>query len=432
MKKDRISDRPQSIYTAVHQSFAAAGDTVITHGDLYADVARRSGMSEQQFAERVPVGRSGVLTSKHMRATRWTLQTMRQKGLVQRVDGRRGAWKLTDAGKTKLTRVERSEILVAFSTKLGLALWAHCGDAFGSFSGTIHAVITSPPYALARPRSYGNPTQAEYVDWLCEALEPLVKRLARGGTIALNTSNDVFDPKLPSRALLNERLTIALFERLGLCKMDTLVWHQPCKAPSPVQWASVHRFQLHSGYEPILLLTNDPLACLSNNQRVLRPHTQRHEKLMARGGEMRSTRDSDGAHAKRIGSYGHVTAGAIPRNILTFPHTCESQRAYKRAARSIGLPAHSAPMPLALAKFLVEFLTEPGQLVVDPFGGSVTTGLAAECLGREWIVTDIHGEYLAGGCLRFLNADASRLMEQMFGVARNGQMPLHATAGFLD
>jgi site-specific DNA-methyltransferase (cytosine-N4-specific) len=50
---------------------------------------------------------------------------------------------------------------------------------------------------------------------------------------------------------------------------------------------------------------------------------------------------------------------------------------------------------LALPTFFIKLLTMPGQIVVDPFGGTGTTGLAAERLGRRWLVTEIDSKYAA-------------------------------------
>lgn len=61
-------------------------------------------------------------------------------------------------------------------------------------------------------------------------------------------------------------------------------------------------------------------------------------------------------------------------------------------------------MPLKLASFLVEFLSEPDDLVADPFGGSFTTAKAAERLGRRWLSTECMLEYVLGGALRFQDA----------------------------
>jgi site-specific DNA-methyltransferase (cytosine-N4-specific) len=58
-------------------------------------------------------------------------------------------------------------------------------------------------------------------------------------------------------------------------------------------------------------------------------------------------------------------------------------------------------MPLKLASTLVQFLTEPDDLVVDPFGGWMTTALAAENNGRRWIATERMAEYAFGAEMRF-------------------------------
>lgn len=151
----------------------------------------------------------------------------------------------------------------------------------------------------------------------------------------------------------------------------------------------------------IYWMTNDPYRVRSDNRRVLQAHTERHLNLIAKGGEQREVRYSDGAYALKVGSFGNPTAGRIPRNVLTFGHTCADQRAYKQAARAQGLKAHGAPMPLSLAKFLVELLTVPGELVADPFGGSFTTAKAAELLGRRWLSTECMAEYVIGSAFRF-------------------------------
>jgi DNA modification methylase len=56
---------------------------------------------------------------------------------------------------------------------------------------------------------------------------------------------------------------------------------------------------------------------------------------------------------------------------------------------------HPARFPLALPKFFINLLTAPGQMVVDPFAGTGTTGLAAEQLGRRWLAIELDPKYAA-------------------------------------
>ena len=92
--------------------------------------------------------------------------------------------------------------------------------------------------------------------------------------------------------------------------------------------------------------------------------------------------------------------GAIPPNLLQVPNTRSSDD-YFRRCRAAGLPIHPARFPNPVPEFFIRFLTEPGQLVVDPFAGSNVTGFEAEKLGRSWLAIEINADYVAGSRLRF-------------------------------
>ena len=68
---------------------------------------------------------------------------------------------------------------------------------------------------------------------------------------------------------------------------------------------------------------------------------------------------------------------------------------------------------MALAEKLIKFLTAEGELVVDPFAGSNTTGKAAENLGRRWIASEIVYDYVVGSALRFFGKAGFRFNESM-------------------
>ena len=54
---------------------------------------------------------------------------------------------------------------------------------------------------------------------------------------------------------------------------------------------------------------------------------------------------------------------------------------------------HPCPKPLELFKWLVRVITEPNDLILDPFCGSGTTCVAAKMLGRRYIGIDISPDY---------------------------------------
>lgn len=67
----------------------------------------------------------------------------------------------------------------------------------------------------------------------------------------------------------------------------------------------------------------------------------------------------------------------------------------------LGITPHPARMPAGLASFFIQFLTDPGDLVLDPFGGSNTTGYIAELLGRRWVSIEAKEEYGEQSKIRF-------------------------------
>lgn len=402
------ASRQLDLFSSVLHAYTAERDGRLDNQTLYAEVAERAGIDPDEFARRSPIGESGQLHSLTARATRWHQQTLKHAGILERVEGQRGVWQLTQPASKKLDSIVPMVSVVGFSTDLGVAILGSCDSVFSRIDAPIVLALTSSPFPLRKPRAYGNVDESVFVDWLIKHLEPVVRNLVPGGSLVLNLSNDVFLAGMPARSMYTERLLLALHDRLGLYKVDTLPWVNKSKPPGPVRWASMDRVLLNTTWEPCFWLTNDPTRLRSDNRRVLLAHTEKHLALIQRGGEQREAIYSDGAYRIHQGSYGNPTAGKIPRNLLEFGHACADQRAYKKAARAHGLPVHGAPMPLALVKFLIEYMSEPGDLIVDMFAGSFTTPKAAELLGRRWLATEIMLQYVLGGSLRFENCAGFR------------------------
>lgn len=382
-------------------------EPVLSNDQLYARLVAAGHLSPSELDAKTPVGRDAAPVNLAKRRIRWWQQDMKKLGIIERLPQERGKWKLAagrpaDEDGEMLTPAPPGVMLLGMSTRLGVAVWGSCLDVLGGLEQSIAVCVTSPPFPLAKARAYGNVSESEWVDWICRHLEPVVKRLLPGGSIAVNISNDIFEPGLPSRSLYRERFVLAMCERFGLHRMDSIVWANSSKPPGPYQWASRNRMQLNTGYEPIYVFCNDPLKSFASNQRVLQPHSAAHLRLIQGGGEKRARVNSDGAYRVRKGAYERPTEGRIPKNVLTFGHAAGDQRRLQKMSRQRGLPVHGASMPLALAIFLVQYLSRPGDLVVDPFGGTLTTAKACELNGRRWLACEIMAEYLHVGALRFV------------------------------
>lgn len=408
-----LFDNLLSHVTAV---YADAGNHVIDNATLYRRVGKKADIPTSTMTARTEIGKSRQKHSVMMRKIRWYQQDLKRLGVLERVG--RGAWKLTKEGKQLLHQATPQFAMLGYSTDLGVCIWGTAENVFGNLDRPITLGMSSIPYPLKKPRAYGNPrNEREYVDFACRIIEPVVRNMAPGASLVLNLSNDIFEDGSPARSLYLERLVIALHDELGLKLMDRWIWQNPSKPPGPIQWASKERVHLNVAWEPLLWFTNDPKLVRSNNQRVLKPHTDRHWKLIEAGGEQRNAQNCDGAYQIRAGkSYSNKTKGRIQRNVLTMGHSCASKRATSRRAEELGLPIHGATFPLALARFVVDFFTgdRDDELYADFCSGWNTFGLAAEERGVPWIATEHMLEYVRGGAERFVGRPGYRLNPNLF------------------
>lgn len=420
MQVGSSSTRQLDLFTAIGAAYAAAPDGTLDNATLYQRIADQMGVERDQMETRVPIGRAGAMRSPLKRQARWFQQSLKQAGVLEKVPGERGVWRLSERVGKELDRAIEGVKLVAFSTKLGVAIWGRSKEVFAGFHDEIALVISSPPFLLRTARDYGHADGArqvaehEYIDFICASLEPVLRSLIPGGSLILNLTNDSFEPGSPARSLYLERLVLALHDRLGLSVMDRIPWINYSKPPQPTYWACrtnvpQPRVQLASGHEYLYWLTNDPSKVRSDNRRVLKPHRERHQRLIAAGGEQRTASYGDGAHRLREGAFSGITLGTIPKNIIECGHACADTKAYRQHAARLGLPAHGAMMPTAIPDFFIRLLTEENELVVDLFGGTARTGLAAERLGRRWMVTEWIAQYLRGAAEMFRDSAGFRL-----------------------
>ena len=115
--------------------------------------------------------------------------------------------------------------------------------------------------------------------------------------------------------------------------------------------------------------------------------------------------------------------GAIPSNLLQIPNT-ESNSPYLRHCASVGVKPHPARFPEKLPTFFIEFLTDPGDTVLDIFAGSNTTGSAAEKLDRRWLAFEKDRTYLAASAFRFLDESPAEELAALWDRLYSDNMPV--------
>ena len=104
-------------------------------------------------------------------------------------------------------------------------------------------------------------------------------------------------------------------------------------------------------------------------------------------------------------------------NLLAASNTA-SNDIYQRRCRAENIQPHPARFPAALPEFVIGLCTQPGDLVLDPFAGSNTTGFVAEKMGRRWIGLEMLEEYLKGSKFRFEEQSGSKTMGSLYRALR--------------
>ena len=204
----------------------------------------------------------------------------------------------------------------------------------------------------------------------------------------------------PVRSLYNYRVLIRLCDEQGWNLAEEFFWFNPSKLPSPIEWVNKRKIRAKDAVNTLWWLskTDFPKADVT---RVLAPYSKRMRKLLE---------DSSSYYAPKKRPSGHDISerfavdngGAIPPNLLQIPNT-ESNSQFLRFCRAAQVKAHPARFPEKLPEFFLRFLTDQGDVVLDPFAGSNTTGAVAERLGRRWLAFEIERDYLAASSFRFLS-----------------------------
>src|SRR5690606_21861294 len=114
----------------------------------------------------------------------------------------------------------------------------------------------------------------------------------------------------------------------------------------------------------------------SDVSKVLVEYSDRMRKLIADPDGFYKPKRRPSGHEISKG-FGRDNGGAIPSNLLQIPNS-ESNGKYLAGCKAIGVSGHPARFPAQLPRFFIRFLTDPGDLVVDLFAGSNTTGAVAE------------------------------------------------------
>lgn len=305
---------------------------------------------------------------------------------------------------------------------------------------SVDLIVTSPPYALTREKDYSNKAADEYINWFETFVPGFHRVLKPTGSLVVDIGG-AYLPGKPQRSTYHFELAILLADYFEMCQ--EFYWFNPAKLPSPAQWVNIERVRVKDSVNLVLWFAKDAGNTKANNRRVLKRYSDSMQSLLKNGYQVRKRPSNHDISDNFTEDQG----GAIPPNLLGFTADDEqldlagepfevlfdnilaiantaSRTRYLNRCRELGIKPHSARFPVGLPAFFIEFLTEDGDLICDPFAGSNTSGEAAEKLGRRWLSCDLDKEngepahYVRASAFRFEDVDFADDYEE---VPENGE-----------
>jgi site-specific DNA-methyltransferase (cytosine-N4-specific) len=293
----------------------------------------------------------------------------------------------------------------------------HLGDALTVLGrlpdASAHCVVTSPPYWRLRAYDsmpaedgrrgptgpaagpYGlEPTAADYIDRLRAVFAELRRVLAPTGTAWLNLGDSYSAnsdgylrarPGRPRQPRLRPTADVAHKNLLGMpwqvafalqadgwILRNAIVWHKPNAAPTPVadRLATRHELLFLLAKRRRYFFDLDPIRQPYTGDRAI-------SRRSHRGGTTPRAACSARSPWPAPGQPGGGVRGRNPGDVWAIP------------TRPTG-PGCPPAFPVELPLRCIAAGCPPGGVVLDPFSGTGTTGLAARRLGHDYVGIDLN------------------------------------------
>jgi len=292
-----------------------------------------------------------------------------------------------------------------YSTRLGALYNYDSSKIFDKSWGlelkkNVNLIFTSPPFPLNRRKSYGNKSGKEYIEWLAPFAKIFGELLTSDGSVVIEMGN-AWKPGEPVMSTLSLEALMRLKEEGQFHLCQEFIWYNPARLPSPAQWVNVDRIRVKDSFTRLWWLskTTRPKA---DNRRILREYSKDMKHLLRTKKYNSGRRPSEHVIGER--SFLKNNNGSIPSNVITLANT-NALDDYLEYCKKNEVAKHPARMPIGLAEFFIKFLTEPGDLVLDPFAGSNVTGYAAETLGRRWVSIELDPVFAESSLSRFSSSE---------------------------
>ena len=234
--------------------------------------------------------------------------------------------------------------------------------------------ITSPPYNIGK--EYENPISVEdYVSWCAQWITQIHNIMTLNGTFWLNLG--YFE--VPNKGMCVP-ISYLLWDKTPFYLIQEIVWKYGAGVSA--------KFRLSPRNEKWMFYVKNR-NCYSFNLDAIRDPNVKYP------------------NQKKNGKYRCNPLGKNPSDVWEYPKVTTGQdRSSKERT------GHPAQFPLGIVERIVKVSSNPTQVVLDPFAGSCSTGIAAAGLGRIFVGFEIRADYCEMAVNRFESFQAERQESQ--------------------
>jgi len=217
-------------------------------------------------------------------------------------------------------------------------------------------VVTSPPYNIGKAYERSMSLD-DYLDWQRRVIAGVVPRIKDTGSLCWQTGNFVENGYIEPLDILMH----PIFKDHGLVLRNRIVW---------TFGHGQHTKRRFSGrYEVVLWYTKGEDYVFNLDAVRIPP-------------KYPGKRAYKGPNKGKLSSH---PEGKNPEDVWSIPNV---------KGNHIEKTVHPCQFPVGLAERLILSLTNPKELVFDPFCGVASAGVAAALHGRKFLGSDCEGEYI--------------------------------------
>lgn len=257
------------------------------------------------------------------------------------------------------------------STRSCLVLAGDSREKLMAFSSSVDLIVTSPPYADARKSHYDSIHPDSFAEWFMTFHHAFWQALKDDGSLVINIKDKIVGGA-------RHRFVWKTIEKLsdaGWICIEDYLWYKT--NPMPGYWPT----RLRDGWEYCFHLSKTKRPYI-NQDAVRVPLGDWAESRLRKLG----TNDLKRHNSVNSSGFGRDLSRWVDQKTVLPSNVISAALVGKNKG-------HPAVFPIELPTFFIKLLSRPGGLVVDPFGGSGTTAIAALTLQRDCAVIDNNVDY---------------------------------------